>query len=61
MTHYWVEHYRSARQALVKWLDEGKIRNFEARYQGVESCGVAFSDMFAGKNFGKAIVKVVPD
>ncbi len=58
MTHYWVEDYEAARDVLVGWLNEGKIKNFEASYDGVENCGVAFSDLFAGKNFGKAIVKV---
>ncbi|MBO6658154.1 MAG: NADP-dependent oxidoreductase [Pseudomonadales bacterium] len=58
MTHYWVEDYEAARDVLVGWLNEGKLKNFEASYDGVENCGVAFSDLFAGKNFGKAIVKV---
>ncbi len=58
MTHYWVDDYESARDVLVGWLNDGKIKNFEASYDGVENCGVAFSDLFAGKNFGKAIVKV---
>ncbi|MBL6689728.1 MAG: NADP-dependent oxidoreductase [Pseudomonadales bacterium] len=58
MTHYWVEDYEAARDVLVGWLNEGKLKNFEASYDGVENCGVAFSDLFAGRNFGKAIVKV---
>jgi NADPH-dependent curcumin reductase CurA len=56
MTHYWVEDYEVARDTLVGWLNDGKIKNFEARYEGVASCGQAFSDLFAGRNFGKAIV-----
>lgn len=58
MTHYWVEDYEAARDVLVGWLNEGKLKNFEASYDGVENCGIAFSDLFAGRNFGKAIVKV---
>lgn len=58
MTHYWAEDYESAREVLSGWLESGVIRNFEARYIGVEQCGIAFSDMFAGRNFGKAIVEV---
>jgi NADPH-dependent curcumin reductase CurA len=58
MTHYWMDDYEAARDVLVGWMGEGKLKNFEAVYEGVENCGVAFSDLFAGKNFGKAIVKV---
>ena len=31
MTHYWVEDYEAARDVLVGWLNEGKIKNFEER------------------------------
>ncbi len=58
MTHYWMDDYTKAREQLVSWLDAGSIRNFETTYQGVENCGLAFSDMFAGKNMGKTIVHV---
>ncbi len=58
MTHYWVDDYEAARDVLVGWLDDGRLQNFEASYDGVEHCGRAFADLFAGKNFGKAIVKV---
>jgi NADPH-dependent curcumin reductase CurA len=30
-------------------------------YEGVEHCGQAFADLFAGKNFGKTIVRATPD
>ena len=59
MTHYWTADYEVAREVLVGWLESGKIKSFEARYQGVENCGVAFSDMLNGKTFGKTIVKVM--
>ena len=58
MTHYWMEDYEAARDVLVGWLNDGTIRNFENLYEGVEQCGVAFSDLFAGKNYGKSIVRV---
>lgn len=58
MTHYWFDDYEAARNVMVGWLNEGKLKNFEASYAGVENCGVAFSDLFAGRNLGKAIVKV---
>lgn len=58
MTHYWVEDYSAAREVLAGWLKSGKLKNFEARYEGVASCGQAFSDLFAGNNYGKTIVEV---
>lgn len=58
MTHYWQDDYTRAREQLVTWLESGAIRNFETAYHGVENCGLAFSDMFAGKNMGKTIVHV---
>lgn len=61
MTHYWTADYEVAREVLVGWLESGKLKSYEARYQGVENCGVAFSDMLNGKTFGKTIVKVVAD
>ena len=58
MTHYWMDDYEAARDVLAAWLEAGKLKNFEAMYQGVASCGQAYEDMFAGRNFGKAIVEV---
>ncbi len=58
MTHYWTEDYEVARDVLAGWLAEGKLKNFEARYKGVASCAQAFEDLFAGRNFGKAIVEI---
>jgi NADPH-dependent curcumin reductase CurA len=59
MTHYWAQDYEAARDVMIGWMNEDKLQVFEMQYDGVESCGIAFSDMFAGKNFGKAIVKLV--
>lgn len=58
MTHYWVDDYEAARDVLADWLAAGKLKNFEAMYQGVAACGQAYEDMFAGRNYGKAIVEV---
>jgi NADPH-dependent curcumin reductase CurA len=58
LTHTQLERYPEARAQLTAWLQSGELRNHEFTYQGVEQCGVAFSDMFAGKNFGKTVVKV---
>jgi NADPH-dependent curcumin reductase CurA len=58
MTHTQVDRYPEARAKLSAWLASGELKNHEYMYQGVEQCGVAFSDMFAGKNFGKTVVQV---
>ncbi len=58
MTHMQVDRYPEARAQLSKWLASGELVSHEQLYQGVEQCGVAFSDLFAGNNFGKTVVKV---
>jgi len=58
MTHTQVDRYPEARRQLSAWLAAGQIRAIEQMYQGVENCGVAFSDLFAGRNFGKTVVRV---
>ena len=58
MTHYWMDDYEAARDVLAGWLDDGTLKLFEARYEGVASCGQAYEDMFSGRNYGKAIVVV---
>jgi NADPH-dependent curcumin reductase CurA len=59
LTHTQLDRYPEARAQLSTWLASGEVKNHEYMYQGVEQCGIAFSDMFAGKNFGKTVVKVV--
>jgi NADPH-dependent curcumin reductase CurA len=58
LTHTQLDRYPEARAQLSAWLASGEVVNHEYMYQGVEQCGVAFSDMFAGKNFGKTVVKL---
>ena len=58
MTHFQLERYPEARSQLAQWLASGELKAHEHMYHGVDQCGIAFSDMFAGKNFGKAVVKV---
>jgi len=58
LTHTQLDRYPEARAQLSAWLASGELVNHEYLYQGVDQCGVAFSDMFAGKNFGKTVVKV---
>lgn len=58
MTHLQLDRYPEARAQLSQWIASGEVKNTEAMYDGVAMCGVAFSDMFAGKNFGKTVVHV---
>lgn len=61
MTHLRVDRYPEARAQLAGWLTAGEIVVPEAIHEGVEQCGVAFADLFAGRNFGKTIVRVHAD
>jgi NADPH-dependent curcumin reductase CurA len=58
MTHMQLDRYPEARGQLAQWLASGELTNHEQMYHGVDQCGIAFSDMFAGGNFGKTVVKV---
>ncbi len=58
LTHTQIDRYPEARSQLSKWIASGELKSHEQVYHGIETCGVAFSDMFAGKNFGKTIVKL---
>lgn len=61
LTHTQVDRYPEARDALSGWIKSGELVNHEHQYEGIESCGIAFSDMFAGRNFGKTVVNVQHD
>lgn len=56
--HTQVERYPEARAQLATWLDEGKLVAPEYMLEGIENVGPAFCDLFAGRNFGKTIVKL---
>ena len=58
LTHTKLERYDEARQQLKTWMNQDALQTFVQEYQGVDQCGIAFSDLFAGNNFGKTIVKV---
>jgi NADPH-dependent curcumin reductase CurA len=60
LTHTKVDRYDEARSQLSTWISEGQLVSYEHMYEGVEHCGQAFADLFAGKNHGKTIVKVAP-
>lgn len=58
LTHTQLDRYPEARAQLSAWIGSGQVVNHESMYEGVEQCGIAFSDMFAGRNFGKTVVHV---
>lgn len=58
MTHLQVDRYPEARQQLLEWIAQDQLKSVVAEYEGVEQCGVAFSNLFAGVNFGKSVVRV---
>jgi len=58
MTHLQVERYPEAREQLLSWISQGQLKSVVQEYEGVENCGVAFANLFAGINFGKSVVRV---
>lgn len=56
LTHTQLERYPEARAQLSAWIASGDLVSYESKYVGIDQCGVAFSDMFAGRNFGKTVV-----
>ncbi|MFT5209108.1 MAG: NADPH-dependent curcumin reductase CurA [Flavobacterium sp.] len=61
LTHKKVERYDEARSMLSTWLSEQQLISYEHTYDGIECCGQAFADMFAGINYGKTIVRASAD
>jgi NADPH-dependent curcumin reductase CurA len=58
MTHELVDRYPEARGQLSQWIDSGEMRSVEYIHDGIENTGLAFSELFQGKNFGKSIVRL---
>jgi len=58
LTHVRVDRYPKARAQLGDWIDQGKLKNIEYMLEGIENAGVAFCDLFAGRNFDKTIVRI---
>ena len=56
MTHLMADRYPQARDQLLAWTAEGKLHPVEHLLEGIENVPVAFCDLFAGRNFGKAVV-----
>jgi len=50
--------FDEAWEKLFKWVQEGKIKNKETLYHGIENVPKAFIGLFEGDNIGKAIIKI---
>jgi NADPH-dependent curcumin reductase CurA len=61
MTHFREDRYPEARQQLEAWIESGELNSIEYFLDGIESAGIAFCDLFSGRNFGKTIVRLFPD
>lgn len=58
MTHFNHDRYPEARRQLLAWIAEGKLKSTEYMLDGIENVGIAFCDLFAGRNVGKTIVRL---
>lgn len=50
--------FEEAREQLVQWIAEGKIKSKESVIEGLENTPRAFLGLFSGANIGKQIVKI---
>lgn len=58
MTHLLHDRYPEARRQLLDWVETGQLVNVEYMLEGIENVPIAFCDLFAGRNFGKTLVRV---
>ncbi|MEQ8486178.1 MAG: NADP-dependent oxidoreductase [Pseudomonadales bacterium] len=58
LTHTQAHRYPEARAELTRWIQAGDIVAPEYLLEGIDQVGRAFSDLFAGRNFGKTVVKL---
>jgi NADPH-dependent curcumin reductase CurA len=58
MTHFNHDRYPEARHQLLAWIAEGRLQSTEYMLEGIENVGVAFCDLFQGRNVGKTIVRL---
>ncbi|MGC8505743.1 MAG: NADP-dependent oxidoreductase [Thermoplasmata archaeon] len=54
----YLERFGEAFGELRKWLMEGKLKQKEEIYEGLELAPEIFKKLFTGKNFGKQILKI---
>jgi prostaglandin reductase 1 len=58
VVHRWTDRWEEGLKQLLEWIKEGKIKIEETFTNGFENMPQAFIDMLAGKNTGKAVVKI---
>ena len=59
-----MDHFDMTNQFLndmAKWVKEGKIKQKETIFEGLNNAPKAFIALFNGKNFDKTLVKIGPD
>ncbi len=56
--HTQVDRYPSARRQLAHWIDAGRLLAPEYMLEGIANVAPGFCDLFAGRNFGKTLVKL---
>lgn len=54
----YASRYGEARQAMARWLREGRLVYHETITEGLENTPKAFIGLFSGENLGKQLVKV---
>ena len=52
------EHHARFLEEMAGWVKEGQVRYLEDVTEGLENVVEAFTGMLAGRNFGKAVVRV---
>lgn len=52
------ETYQEFSQAMLQWLEEGRVNYKEQVVDGLEQAPAAFNELLVGKSFGKMVVKV---
>ena len=55
------DRYNEFNQAMLQWLEQGKIQYREDVRDGLENSAEAFIGLLEGKNFGKLVMRVGPD
>lgn len=55
---YWASRWPEAFAVLVDWIASGQLKAVQHVTDGFDKVFDAFSEMLAGENFGKAVVKV---
>ncbi len=58
MTHLLHDRYGEARRQLMDWVEQGRLVAVEHMLDGIDEVGPAFCDLFAGRNFGKTVVRL---